>query len=208
MKAKILCLCAVGALVACVSNAQTSPWYVNGEAGVSLPQNFGLRSAGVELDTKMNPGVRGGISGGYNFSDQFAGELETGVIWNSVDSLSGVSLSRVGANIDVYQIPILANLIYKTPVKDGFSGYLGAGAGGVTTLFDVRQAGQDENDSDFTFAYQGLAGIKYQIASNMDVGLGYKFLGTLDHHWTLGGSGFSTTALYTHSIMATFTFRF
>lgn len=208
MKANIPCLCATAAILVAFASTAQAQWYVNGEAGVSIPQNFGLRTQGVEETAKMNPGVRGGIAGGYNFSDCLAGELETAVIWNSVDSLNGQSVSGAGISVDIYQIPVLANLIYKTPVKSGFSGYLGAGAGGVATLFDVSGFGQDENDSDFTFAYQGLAGVKYQIAPNMDVGLGYKFLGTLDHHWTLENQGFSSTAIYTHSIMATFTFRF
>lgn len=134
--------------------------------------------------------------------------MQTAEIWNSVDTLNGQSVSGAGLSVDIHQIPVLANLVYKTPVKSGFSGYLGAGAGGIASIFSVSGEGTSASDTDYTFAYQGMAGVKYQIAPNMDVGLGYKFLGTLDHHWTLEGEGFSTTSLYTHSILATFTFRF
>lgn len=208
MKFKFLVLCAAGAIsMACASNV-SAQMYVNGEAGVSLLQDLGIHVYGIRESARFTPGIRGGISVGYNFSDRFAAELQTAAIWNTVDTINGSPPSDNGVTIDLYQFPVLANLIYKTPVKRGFSGYLGAGAGGVATIFDAADFSGDSSDSDFTFAYQGMAGVKYQVASNVDVGIGYRFLGTLDHHWTVTGTGLSTTALYTHSIMATFTLKF
>lgn len=59
MKANILCLYAANAiLLTCASSVQAQI-YVNGEAGVSLPQHLGIRSEGVEETATFNPGVRG-----------------------------------------------------------------------------------------------------------------------------------------------------
>lgn len=189
------------------ASAQTSPYYLNGEIGASFPQDLTFKNSGG-AKASFNPGVRADVLLGYNLCSAFAVEFNTGVIWNSVDKIGGQSLSSEGLNINLYQIPFLANLVYKTPVWNGFSGYIGAGAGGEAALFSANASGASASDTDFTFAYQGLAGVKYAVCKNADIGVGYKFLGTLDHHWTVAGSGISTEALYTHSIMATFTYRF
>jgi OmpA-OmpF porin, OOP family len=189
------------------ASAQTSPVYLDGELGASFPQSLTFKNSGGTKAT-FNPGVRADIVLGYNLSDCFAVEFNTGAIWNSVDKIGGESLSSEGASFNLYQIPFLANLVYKTPVWKGFSGYIGAGAGGEAAILGVNVPGHSASDNDFTFAYQGLAGVKYAICKNTEIGLGYKFLGTLDHHWTIAGEGISTEALYTHSIMATLTYKF
>ncbi len=202
-KTKVRHLIAAGTMVwigVANASAQTSPYYIDGQVGAAFLQDVTIKNSGG-AKASFNTGVRADVVLGYNLSDCFAVEFNTGAIWNSVDNVSG-------ANINLYQIPFLGNLVYKTPVWNGFSGYIGAGAGGEAALFSVNASGQSASDNDFTFAYQGLAGVKYAICKNADIGVGYKFLGTLDHHWTIAGQGLSTEALYTHSIMATLTFKF
>lgn len=207
MRANFLGLCATGVVLIVRASGASAQVYIDADVGTSLPQNFNIRVVGFEEPARFNPGIRGDLSVGYNFSQHFAAELQAAAIWNSVGDLNGQPVANIGSTDDIYQFPVLANLIYKTPVKKGFSGYLGVGAGGVATIFDATGYHARESDSDFTFAYQGMAGVKYQVAPNVDVGIGYKFLGSLDHHWTIQGRDISSTSLYTHSITATFTFR-
>lgn len=206
-KTNVRHLIAAGTMLVIGAANASAQMYLNGEVGAAFAQDVTIKNTGG-AKASFNPGVRGGFALGYNLSDSFAAEFESGVIWNSMDTLGGMSVSDAGATIDLYQIPFLANLVYKTPVKSGFSGYIGAGVGGVASILDVSAQGNNGNDTDFTFAYQGMAGVKYAICKNMDVGVAYKFLGTLDHSWNIGGGGLSTEALYTHSVLATFTFRF
>lgn len=237
MKYKVSHLITAGAMLFIGAANVRAQVYLNGDVGASFIQNVPLRNSGGK-SASFNPGARGGFSVGYDLSDCFAVELETGAIWNSVDKVGGQSLSS-GANADLYQVPLLANLIYKTPVKSGFSAFFGAGAGGIASIFSANSPGTPStpppvgtgavarvigtfkstggigsgsgfsgSDTDYTFAYQGVAGVKYAFCKNMDIGITYKFLGTLDHHWTIAGSGVSTDAIYTHSVLAAFTLRF
>jgi opacity protein-like surface antigen len=78
---------------------------------------------------------------------------------------------------------------------------VGAGAGGVASVI----AGSTiDTESDFTFAYEGIAGFAYAIAPRIDIGLTYKFLGATDHKF----DSIKTGETYAHSILATFTFKF
>jgi opacity protein-like surface antigen len=191
-------------------------FYLNAEIGGTLLRDLNVKNTGTRLS--FDPGSRVDFSFGYNIVPQVSVGFETGVIWNSVDRANGVSLSSMDERADLYQVPFLANLIFRAPLPGGFSAYLGAGAGGVASTFDLRQdqviGGTEfrfhDRDSDFTFAYEGMAGLKYAFGWNMEVGVGYKFMGTLNHTWFEGDPNLETRTghVYSHSILATFTWGF
>ena len=115
----------------------------------------------------FNPGIRGNIALGYNINRSWAAEFDTGVIWNSIDSFDGTSLSSVGASFDTYTIPLLVNVVYRIPIKGPWSSYLGAGAGGAASLLSYSQTylgtRYSWNNSTFVFGYQAKAGLQYQL---------------------------------------------
>jgi opacity protein-like surface antigen len=63
--------------------------------------------------------------------------------------------------------------------------YIGGGVGGAATFFDTDgfyrpvpggSVTLHGSDSDFVFAWQGLAGVRLDVNNTMSVGLGYRFL--------------------------------
>ena len=180
--------------------------YFGADAGLALQQDVTVKDTGG-AKISFDPGLRLDVAVGYHFTEALAAEFQTGVIYNSIDKYGGVSLSSVGVSSDLYQIPLMANVIYKLPVGRTVTAYLGAGVGGVYSDFytDVYGYGVGIHTTDFTFGYQGIAGVKYAINDRMDLGIAYKFLGTTDHDL---GSGAKSDGTMTHSVLVAFTLKF
>jgi opacity protein-like surface antigen len=196
---------------------QYGNFYLNGDVGVSFLQDLTIRNLGTKVS--FHTGSRADLSLGYNIAKQLAVEFETGVIWNSLNADNSQVITPLADRINLYQVPLLANLVYKVPLAGGITPYIGAGVGGVVSTLDLEtQTGpgfghgywRHPSDTDCAFAYQGLAGVKFPLGWNMDIGLGYKFLGTLDHSWFEGDPNLftQTGGTYSHSVLATFTWRF
>jgi opacity protein-like surface antigen len=192
----------------------TNNMYLDVRAGVALPQNTTIQDSpyGNNGTVSFDAGLHVGLNLGYNLSQSFAAELETGVRWNPVKDINGNSVSTLGGTADLYQIPLLANLVYR-PLHGAFVPYIGAGAGGVISIFDSSNLplfgpATSYNSTDFVFAYQATVGFKYAVSEKIDLGLAYEFLGTTGQRWTDHAVPFDTDGVLTHSIMATFSWRF
>ncbi len=197
---------------------QADNLYMNVDAGAVFQQDATLKqsinggpvsSASATFDT----GFRGDVTLGYNLNNAWAVELETGVIWNSVDKVGGVKLDSLNQRLELYQIPILVNAIYKIPTSGHWTPYFGVGAGGVVNISDASFPG-GSGATEFTFAYQAEAGVNYAFSKRCSANLAYKFFGTLDPswNWTLpagGGTDHGTiSGVYTHSLVAGITWTF
>lgn len=201
-------------LLAAQSRGQSADkFYLDVNVGGAIPQNSKIQVSpfGNSGDVAFDAGVRGGLALGYHITPSFAAQLESGIVWNNVHSIHGNTISSFpGASAEIYEVPMLADFIYK-PLHGAFQPYIGAGVGGAATIFDSSNLplyGSSFSDTDFTFAYQAQAGFKYAVNSNVELGIAYEFLGTLDHHWSDHGVTFKTDGTMTHAIMATLTWRF
>jgi len=179
MKINIRSITNIGAvLILSATGACGADWvnrlYLSGDAGAAFTQSVYDKSDATTLT--FNPGYRADLALGYNINDSWAVELESGVIGNSVDEFRGGPLSRFHQSVDLYQVPLLAKVIYNINTKSAFVPYLGAGAGGVASIFDFNDVGVKKSDTDFTFAYQAEAGLKYLLSKNISIGIGYKFI--------------------------------
>jgi OOP family OmpA-OmpF porin len=213
MKKTIGLMAGIGAasfLGAATGLAQNYPGevYFNGSLGGALQQDMRVKNAGGKVG--FDPGVRFDFSGGINFSPYISAELETGIIGNRLDTFNGISLSSMGQHGYLTQVPLLANLIFRAPLRYGITPYIGGGVGGVASTLYLRQPGDRDSDTDINFAYQGMAGVKFALNRNMEVGVGYKFLGTPPHTWFRDDPNLYTRSgqMFSHSILATFTFNF
>ncbi len=204
-------------LAAVGASAQAADhYYLDVDMGAAFQPDANIQVSMFGNDGKVqfDTGFRGNVRLGYNFCEHFAAELESGVVWNPVVNFHSAAgdneASALGYNADLYQIPILVNAIYR-PFHGAFKPYLGVGVGGVAGHFDssnIPLYAPNFSDTDFTFAYQGEAGVKYSIGHRTELGVAYEFLGTTDHNWSQNGYVLKTDGTMTHAVMATLTVRF
>lgn len=193
----------------------SGPFYIGFDVGGTIMQDLHLKNLPGTMT--MDPGMRGSFVFGYNFCHPLAVEFETAGIWNQVQTVANAPVTDSGfGRADLYQVPFLANLVYCVPLNGGFCFYIAGGCGGIATTLDLSDnsnffdSHHHDSDTDFTFAYQGKTGVEYWFAPNMGVDVSYKFLGTLDHTWFNDNPGLflNTGPAYTHSFVASFTWRF
>src|ERR1041385_5129508 len=115
-RSAIFSLTVIGsAVLASAAQAQGTDWYLKADVGGALTCNtelkefFGVPTPGTRV--KFDPGVRFAYGGGYWLTEWFAAEVETGVIANSIHSITG-------ANDDdavFSSIPLLLNARFQCP---------------------------------------------------------------------------------------------
>jgi opacity protein-like surface antigen len=202
--------------------------YAHVDFGGSYQQNTTLDQSQINTSTninsngsaKFNLGIRANIAAGYNINKSWGVEFDTGLIWNSMDSVGGVSLNQPYPNntsFDTYTVPLLVNIVYKFPLKGDLIPYVAAGAGGSASILSYSRAATSFTSSDIVFAYQAEVGLKYDFSKNASLGIAYQFLGTTDPSWhsvlTVGAAPptdyqFKESGIYTHSIAVSLTWNF
>lgn len=179
--------------------------YFRLEAGPSIEQDIRLKSidgfATPDAKIKLDPGARFNLVGGYSFYDWFAVEAEAGMLYNSLNKLTGPAGESDIEDINLWQVPFLINVVFTLPLRSPIKPYIGVGGG---ELWSMAEGPDVRSDDDFALAYQGQAGVNYFINEQMDIGLGYKFLAAQDHH--IGD--FKTKETYNHSLLLQFTFKY
>jgi|ERR1700722_362011 len=180
-------------------------FYLNADLGPSLMPDFQSSRFGSEGNFSMRPGLRGDVEPGFNFLSTGAltlgGEFETGVIYNRIHSLTEAG-SVVAYRGDYYQVPVLGNLVLKLHPDSFVVPYVGVGGGGDWSRARIHQSGffGFENHSDeIDLAVQAMGGVRFRLDSNIDLGLGYKFLAAFPNEGRY---------IATHAVGATFTVRF
>ena len=181
-------------------------WYANADVGAAFEQQLRIRRSGELID--FHNGIRGDLAVGYQYNSWIAGELTSGAIWNSVQKIGGVPVTSFSTTMDLYQMPILADVVLSTPTWHGFRPYLGGGFGGVAALLNLKRPLGDISDTDFEFAYQAFAGLNYQVCRRAEIGVGYKYLATESHSWIQNGVTLDTAGTGTHSVTASVTIKF
>ena len=178
--------------------------------GTDVREFFGPSSGiKVEYDT----GLRISAAGGYQFCAYFSAEVESGILYNSIRSITGSPSTDAG----LANVPLLANMVFHLPLKS-FVPYCGFGFGGSTSVLEIDHAtinGRplEGDDSELVWAAQAFAGFRFDINDRMGVGFGYKFLTTDQPSWdvfssTSGSGQLRFDYARTHSFLAEFTLRF
>ncbi len=188
---KSLRLTAVVAL-ACLA-ATAGRVYATGE-GPFLNTDIGASFiTGLPAGVDVDPGIRFSVMPGYRIynDDLFSVSLEvdTGLVWNSINN---------SARGDLYQVPFLAGVEYAFHTGSIVEPYIGVAGGGVYSDFDTSSRFEDSQSS-VNAAVQGMAGIRFKLSDNMELGAGYKFLATWPSNVDYVG---------THSASVTFVVRF
>lgn len=163
--------------------AQQDRFYMKADAGVVAAKDVALNEflgpIPANAQISLDPGVRLGFRAGYGFTDWFAGEIETGIIANNIDDISGVATTEVNGTFA--KIPLMLNGRINLPNKYRVSPYVGAGAGVASTILtanDIVVAGNGMNGSvtDVVFVWQAFAGFRIALGEKTGLNVGYHYL--------------------------------
>jgi OOP family OmpA-OmpF porin len=176
---KSLLIVGVLAALPVAANAQ---WYVGADAGTNYMQDPGS-SVGADSDW----GWVGLAQVGYSFGGPKV-EFEGGYRANdSIDSWS-----------------TMINGIYEFMPNSKWHPFLGAGIGWA--WLDGDFAGNNARNSDNSFAYQGIAGVAYDVDTNWALKAQYRYFASLDAD--VGDSAAGESDYDNHSILVGFTYKF
>jgi opacity protein-like surface antigen len=185
--------------------------YFGFDGGAAFQQPINLYdSIGDNEKVTFDTGARLDCELGFNITPNWAAELEMGLIANQVKNSAVLGTDFM--NVDLVEVPIMANVIYTRPLGHYFSIYLGGGLGAAFSEYDNEFGGTTQSDT--TFAFQGLAGLKFTFGERWDLGVSYKFLGTTKHDVgpgfdSLGNpTEFKSDGTMTHSVLLTLTCKF
>src|ERR1051325_2780170 len=101
-----------GGLFALPSAGHAQHFYFDVDGGVSLAEKVDLRRFLVPTPNarlKFDPGTRLSVAGGYNVNDYFGAQLETGFIYNNIDSVSGVG----GIDASLSHVPLMTDVVFR-----------------------------------------------------------------------------------------------
>jgi len=200
--------------------AQHTPFYFKGGIGPAFTEDTDLKEfnapvsgAKVEFDT----GVQFRVAVGCFFNEWVSGELETGINYNNIRSITGASY----VDASLLNAPFMANIVLQCPPSTRMRvlPYVGAGAGVSAAVLDsydivINNLHLSDTQSEAVFAYQGFAGLRYYLNDRMDIAAEYRYFGTSEPTWHsdvyfTGGSGHTRFGENkTHSVTFAFTYHF
>jgi OmpA-OmpF porin, OOP family len=153
-----------------VSAEMSNGLYFSGGGGLNWLRDADTSRNGVSQTLRFKTGDIEALALGYGLGNGIRLEGELGHRGSSLNGTEG----RVTA------WTLMGNALYDFDLGWPVTPYIGAGVGGARINADsVRSAaGTTVNDSDTRFAYQGIAGMAYDITSNLKLDLSYRYLAT------------------------------
>lgn len=213
---------------AIASADDTAGWYLRANLGYGTHQDIELSGDltsdfGNGIQSEGNAAMSFGV--GYDFGNNWRLELDGDSLWTDNGSISG----EAGTSAKLRTTSTMLNAIYDFDDFNGWSPYLGAGAGLVRSKLDATTNGPVNpacstisstpesfcrfSDSDVTFGWQALAGLGYRISDNIiwDTHYSYQDVSSADYdgfatNGTANLTPISTTAsnLGSHSLVTGF----
>ncbi|NCW26820.1 MAG: hypothetical protein EBV83_00725 [Verrucomicrobia bacterium] len=181
-----------------------TPFYVRTGIGLSFVTNVNYPDFGISSAVNMAPGFATGLMLGAQFHNNVAFEIEGGLLYNSVYSnqtggLAATDMTQV-TNVQLFQVPMMGNLIFRTDPLAGSMVRLvaGGGAGGIFRQMFITGGPNDVTRSQTVSAYQGFGGIQINPGEpDLMVDVQFRYLNSL--------AGQSVPSM---SILGTVTVRF
>ena len=181
-----------------------TPFYVRTGIGLSFVTTVDYPDFGISGDVPMQPGFATGLMLGAQFHDNIAFEIEGGLLYNSVyqNQLEGISATEMTqvTNIQLFQVPIMGNFVFRTDPLAGSMVRLvaGGGMGGIFRQVFITGSPNDVTRSQTLSAFQGFGGIQINPGvPDLMVDVQFRYLNSI--------AGQSVPSM---SIMGTVTIRF
>jgi hypothetical protein len=181
-----------------------TPFYVRTGIGLSFVTSVDYPDFGISGEVPMQPGFATGVMLGAQFHDNIAFEIEGGLLYNSVyqNQLSGISATDMTqvTNIQLFQVPMMGNFVFRTDPLAGSMVRLvaGGGMGGIFRQVFITGSPNDVTRSQTLTAYQGFGGVQINPGvPDLMVDVQFRYLNSI--------AGQSVPSM---SIMGTVTIRF
>ncbi len=178
---------------------QDRGYYIEGMAGVSLPQDSEVSAGGASADVSLDAGFTGGLALGYTYGNGFRAELEFGIHDNDIDRAPGLAI-----NGDIQTFSLMLNALYDFNYSGPITPFLGVGIGGARVKVNADahpNVTGTVDDSDSGFAWQAMAGVAYEINDRMRASLRYRYFSVPDINLTSSGGTSFETDYASHDIM-------
>lgn len=155
-----------------------------GAGGAAIPGDR------VDFDNEFDVGFLGGFTAGRLFENGLRSELEIRYSENDFDQTRAGGGGSSSASGDVSSIALMANLFYDFNKDGTFHPYVGGGVGGAqVSVNDFGTGGGDIFDGDdIVFAYQGGAGLAFDLTDRLTVDAGYRYFATDDANFRDSGN--------------------
>jgi hypothetical protein len=181
-----------------------TPFYVRTGIGLSFVTSVDYPDFGISGEVPMQPGFATGVMLGTQFHDNIAFEIEGGLLYNSIyqnqlEGISATDMSQV-TNIQLFQVPMMGNFVFRTDPLAGSKIRLvaGGGAGGIFRQVFITGGPNDTTRSQTLSAYQGFGGIQINPGEpDLMVDVQFRYLNSI------GGQSVPSM-----SLMGTVTIRF
>ncbi len=192
---------ALGLAAPAHADQRTPAFYLGLGAGINFMPDADIDGMGIGTEADYDTGLAGAITLGFKRADGFRSEFEIAGRTNDVDQLQGMG----SADGDVDALTFMGNILYDFQRFGKFKPYVGFGVGLARVRFDgVRPIGGGLiNDHDMALAFQGIAGMSFELTDRFEVFGDYRYMGTADLDVQEATSGATVSADYrNHTVMA------
>lgn len=194
-RSMLLATAAAVVLASPASASHFNGWYFGIEGGASWVQDVDLQTnVFTTLGATVTTGLLAGASFdtgwaamatvGYGFGGGFRGELEVGFRRNDGDDFTTTGFLAT-AVADLEEFSLMANVLYDIRLSDNWSISVGGGIGGDHAHYDLHQGPLNFGDSEWLFAWQGIAGLNVDIGESTALFVNYRYFNALDPSFEL-----------------------
>ena len=166
------------ALFSAPAFAQGEGFYIGVGGGANIIHGDDINGNGFNSDLEHDVGIVGAGKIGYKYSNGFRNEIELGYRTNDVDEIAGVTAE---GESEVYSAMI--NLLFDLDITEtNIDTYIGGGIGGALVRHDKvgLVQGTSIDDSEFTPAFQMIAGASYALSDKVDFYANYQYFQAAD----------------------------
>jgi OOP family OmpA-OmpF porin len=187
---RILLAAVAASAIATPAAARDRNWYIGVEGGALWARDISADATGnfegpITLDDYYEADFRTGLDidviGGYDWG-LVRTEVEFGYKYANVDEVSGFGFTESGSSVDgdgsVRALSIMGNALLDFGDDDGLSFYGGGGIGWAKVK--LKDIGVEDDSfnidaKDSGLAWQLIAGVRYAVAQNVQLGLKYRY---------------------------------